>query len=219
MKITASRQNSERQPEATRKLVELVQKRNATLLLTLATTAVVMLGMAYAAVPLYDTFCRVTGFGGTTNVAATASVETIDRIIVIRFDANVNGGLPWEFKPKKQEVVLKVGDNAVAYFQARNLGERAFTGTAVFNVTPQKAGQYFSKVECFCFSEQTLTPGAAADLPVAFFVDPEIASDRNLDDVTTITLSYTFYPDEPYERAEKLAGSIAVRGSAGGRLN
>lgn len=188
------------------------------LLLTLTTAASVMLGVSFAAVPLYDIFCRVTGFGGTTNVAATASTEAIDRLITIRFDANVNGDLPWAFQPKQQEVVLKIGDNAVAYYQAQNFGERAFTGTAVFNVTPQKVGQYFSKVECFCFSEQTLAPNATADLPVAFFVDPEMANDRNLDDVTTITLSYTFYPNESYADDE-LAGSFTVHGGKDGNIN
>jgi cytochrome c oxidase assembly protein subunit 11 len=115
--------------------------------------------------------------------------------------------------------LLKIGDNALAYYQARNLGKRAVTGTAVFNVTPQKAGRYFLKIECFCFSEQTLAPNTSADLPVAFFVDPEIANDRNLNDVTTITLSYTFYPDKTHEEGDELAGGFAVQSSDGGKIN
>ena len=214
MMSDAGRQKSCQRPfKSGEKLVGSLRKRNVNLLLALTTTAGMMLGVSFAAVPLYNTFCRVTGFGGTTNVAASASAESIDRLITIRFDANVNGDLPWAFQPKQQEVVLKVGDNALAYYQAQNLGKRTFTGTAVFNVTPQKAGQYFSKVECFCFSEQTLAPNATADLPVAFFVDPEIANDSNLDDVTTITLSYTFYPDKTHEAGDELAGSFAVQNS------
>lgn len=205
--------------ESSEKFAGSLERRNVRLLLALATTAGMMLGVSFAAVPLYNTFCLVTGFGGTTNVATSESAETIDRQITIRFDANVNGDLPWAFQPKQQEVVLKVGDNALAYYQARNLGKRTFTGTAVFNVTPQKAGQYFSKVECFCFSEQTLAPNATADLPVAFFVDPEIANDRNLDDVKTITLSYTFYPDKTYEAGDELASVFAVQNSEDGNIN
>jgi cytochrome c oxidase assembly protein subunit 11 len=178
-----------------------------------------MLGTAYAAVPLYNAFCRVTGYGGTTQVAATESEEAIERVIAIRFDANVNGELPWSFQPSQRKVLLRVGENAVAYYQARNYGDRTITGTAVFNVTPQKTGQYFSKVECFCFSEQTLAPGATADLPVAFYVDPEIASDRNLDDVSAITLSYTFYPSDSVLNGSELAANIAVRADGGEELN
>ena len=205
--------------ESSGMLVGSLERRNVRLLLALTTTAGMMLGVSFAAVPLYNTFCRVTGFGGTTNVAASASAEIIDRQITIRFDANVNGDLPWAFQPKQQEVVLKVGNNALAYYQAQNLGKRTFTGTAVFNVTPQKAGQYFSKVECFCFSEQTLAPNASAELPVAFFVDPEIASDPNLDDVTTITLSYTFYTDKTHEVGDEIASVFSVQNSEDGNIN
>ena len=195
------------------------RRRNAGFVLALASTAGLMLAAAYAAVPLYNTFCRVTGFGGTTQVAATQSDKVIDRVIAIRFDANVSGALPWAFQPMRREVSLRVGENAVAYYQAQNLGDRTITGTAVFNVTPQKAGQYFSKVECFCFTEQTLAPGASADLPVAFYVDPEIAGDRNLDDVTTITLSYTFYPNDSDLSGSELAANLDVRADRGNELN
>ena len=195
------------------------RRQNAGLVLALASTAGLMLAAAYAAVPLYNTFCRVTGFGGTTQVAATQSDKVIDRVIAIRFDANVSGVLPWVFQPMQREVSLRVGENAVAYYQAQNLGDRTITGTVVFNVTPQKAGQYFSKVECFCFTEQTLAPGASADLPVAFYVDPEIAGDRNLDDVTTITLSYTFYPNDSELSGSELAANLDVRADRGNELN
>ena len=195
------------------------RRQNAGLVLALASTAGLMLAAAYAAVPLYNTFCRVTGFGGTTQVAAAQSDKVIDRVIAIRFDANVSGVLPWVFQPMQREVSLRVGENAVAYYQAQNLGDRTITGTVVFNVTPQKAGQYFSKVECFCFTEQTLAPGASADLPVAFYVDPEIAGDRNLDDVTTITLSYTFYPNDSELSGSELAANLDVRADRGNELN
>ncbi len=178
-----------------------------------------MLGAAYAAVPLYNTFCRVTGYGGTTQVAAKESDKVVERVIAIRFDANVNGALPWAFQPMQREVSLKVGENAVAFYQAQNLGNRKTTGTAVFNVTPQKAGRYFSKVECFCFSEQTLAPGAKAELPVAFYVDPEITSDRNLDDVTAITLSYTFYPSDSPSDEEELASTLDETATTVSELN
>ncbi len=196
-----------------------LRSRNARWLLALASTAGLMLGTAFAAVPLYNTFCRITGFGGTTQVAATESDKAIERVIAIRFDANVNGELPWAFQPSQREVLLRVGENAVAYYRARNLGDRTITGTAVFNVTPQKAGQYFSKVECFCFSEQTLAPGATADLPVAFYVDPEIAGERNLDDVSAITLSYTFYPSESLLSSDELAANSTARASKGEELD
>ena len=219
MSDTGGREHSQRLSKSGGKFAGSLEGRNVRLLFALTITAGMMLGASFAAVPLYNTFCRVTGFGGTTNVAASASTETIDRLITIRFDANVNGDLPWTFQPMQQDVMLKIGDNALAYYQARNLGKRTVTGTAVFNVTPQKAGRYFSKVECFCFSEQTLAPNASADLPVAFFVDPEIANDRNLDDVTTITLSYTFYPDKTHGAGDELAGNFAVQSSVGGKIN
>lgn len=162
-----------------------------------------MVGLSFASVPLYKVFCAVTGFGGTTQVSAKKSSVVTERNIRVRFDASTNPELPWQFQPVQREVRLKVGENALAFYRARNISERAITGVATFNVTPQKAGQYFNKIDCFCFSEQTLKPGESADMPVTFFVDPTISEDPNLDDVKTITLSYTFFVAPDQSGAEK----------------
>lgn len=150
-------------------------------------------GLAYASVPLYKLFCQVTGYGGTTQVAFQPSSKAIKRDIKIRFDANTNPALDWWFKPTQQSINLAVGENALAFYKAKNRGDQSIVGTATFNVTPEKAGLYFNKVECFCFTEQVLAPQEEVDMPVSFFIDPDIANDPNLDDVTTITLSYTFF--------------------------
>lgn len=153
-----------------------------------------MAGLAYASVPLYQLFCQVTGYGGTTQVAERASETVTGRDITIRFDANVSRTLGWAFKPAQKALKLKVGENALAFYEARNLTGHKIAGTATFNVTPQAAGQYFNKTECFCFTEQVLKPGERTDMPVAFFVDPALLKDKNLKNLKTITLSYTFYP-------------------------
>lgn len=160
-----------------------------------------MIGLAYASVPLYDWFCRVTGFGGTTQVAETEADAVLDRAMKIRFDASTARGMPWAFQPVEREVSVQIGENGLAFYRATNRTARTVTGTATFNVTPLKAGQYFAKMECFCFTEQVLEPGQSVDMPVAFYVDPEIANDPNLDEVKTITLSYTFFEVKP-ERDE-----------------
>jgi cytochrome c oxidase assembly protein subunit 11 len=152
-----------------------------------------MVGLSFAAVPLYRLFCQVTGFGGTTQVAETAPAVAGQRLFKVRFNADVQPDLPWRFQPEQREVTLRVGEPGLAFYRAENLSERAVTGSATFNVTPLKAGQYFTKVQCFCFDEQKLAPGETAQLGVSFFVDPAILEDRNLDEVTTITLSYTFF--------------------------
>jgi len=170
-------------------------RRNRIVMVALVAVAVAMVGGAYAAVPLYRIFCQVTGFGGTTNVAERPSTKVSERVVTIRFDATVNG-VPWSFQPVKRSIRTHVGETTLAFYRAENRGSEAVTGTATFNVTPLKAGQYFSKIECFCFTEQRLEPGASVEMPVSFFVDPAIEDDRNLDDVKAITLSYTFYPAE-----------------------
>ena len=152
-----------------------------------------MVGLAFAAVPLYRLFCQVTGFGGTTQVAEAAPVEIGERVVTIRFNADTARDLPWYFKPEQREMKVRVGEMAMAFYNAENRSDRALVGSSTFNVTPVKAGVYFNKIECFCFEEQLLAPGERADFPVSFFVDPEIVEDRRLDDVTTITLSYTFF--------------------------
>jgi len=167
--------------------------RNGIVLGALAGVALGMVGLSFAAVPLYKVFCRATGFGGTTQVAAQGAGQVLNRTIEIRFNTDVNGELPWVFKPNQRSVTLKVGETGMATFHAHNESGEPVVGTAVYNVTPEKAGLYFDKIQCFCFSQQLLKPQESADLPVAFYVDPAIAKDPNLDDVTVITLSYTFY--------------------------
>ncbi len=166
-----------------------------------------MVGLSFAAVPLYDMFCRVTGYGGTTQQASEPSQHAVDRVITVRFDASVNGALPWAFQPVERAVEMQVGENALAFYRARNLADAPVVGTATFNVTPQKAGVYFTKVECFCFTEQRLAAGEAIDMPVAFYVDPEFADDPEMDDVNTITLSYTFFRVDGEAEKEQVARS------------
>lgn len=155
-----------------------------------------MLGMSYAAVPLYDLFCRVTGYGGTTQRAEQAPDIVLDRKMVIRFDANLARGIDWHFKPVQREVEIPIGESALVHYEAKNITEAALTGTATFNVTPEAAGQYFNKIQCFCFVEQTLEPGERVDMPLTFFVDPEIVNDPEAMNIQEITLSYTFFPVE-----------------------
>lgn len=156
--------------------------------------AVAMLGMSYAAVPLYRMFCQVTGFAGTTRVASAPSKKVMDTTIAMRFDANVSKNLGWEFKPVQRTMTVKLGETNLASYRATNMSDHAITGTAVFNVTPESAGRFFNKLECFCFTEQKLEPGQSVDMPVSFFVDPEISNDPDAGRLSEITLSYTFYP-------------------------
>ncbi|MEE9313529.1 MAG: cytochrome c oxidase assembly protein [Rhizobiaceae bacterium] len=155
-----------------------------------------MVGMAYAAVPLYKLFCQVTGYAGTTQRADDTTGEVLARTITVRFDANISPELEWKFKPKKRAITLRIGEKGQAFYEATNLGKTASFGTATFNVSPQVAGVYFNKIECFCFTEQKLEAGETVDMPVVFFVDPDIVNDPLLKNTTTITLSYTFFPDE-----------------------
>jgi cytochrome c oxidase assembly protein subunit 11 len=150
-------------------------------------------GLAFGSVPLYRLFCQVTGYGGTTQVATAAPDAIGARMITVRFNADVHRDLPWSFAAEQSAITLAVGEQALAFYSATNRSGVPVTGTATFNVTPQKAGRYFDKLACFCFDEQTLAPGATVEMPVSFFVDPAIADDPNMDDVTTITLSYTFF--------------------------
>ena len=177
-------------------------RANKRLGVALVGIAAAMIGAAYASVPLYQLFCQVTGYGGTTQVAESAPVTVGERVFKIRFNADVDPSLNWAFQPVEREMTVKVGESGLAFFHARNLSGRTTVGTATFNVTPLKAGQYFNKVQCFCFTEQQLAAGAEADMPVSFFVDPAIDEDPNLQEVKTITLSYTFFPDE--EAAQQL---------------
>ena len=167
--------------------------RNRRLALSSFVVAAGMVGASYAAVPLYEIFCQVTGYGGTTQTAEVAPETVLDRKMTIRFNADVDRKLPWQFAVVQRKVEVRVGENTLAFYRARNVSDRALVGTATFNVTPLKAGQYFNKIECFCFTEQRLEPGGEIDMPVSFFVDPAIADDPNLNDVREMTLSYTFF--------------------------
>lgn len=162
-----------------------------------------MVGLSFAAVPLYRLFCQVTGYGGTTQRAEAAPKAVGGRVITVRFNADVDPGLPWRFEPEQTAIKVKVGEEATAFYKATNLTKETMIGSAVFNVTPLKAGIYFDKVQCFCFTEQRLAPGQSEDMPVTFFVNPDIVKDRNLDDVDTITLSYTFYRNKDADAREK----------------
>jgi cytochrome c oxidase assembly protein subunit 11 len=170
--------------------------KNRRVALTAAGVVVGMIGMAYASVPLYRLFCQVTGFGGTTQVATQAPATSTEQSISIRFDANVSGEMGWAFHPKQNTVTVKIGEPSMAYYVAKNESSETVTGTAVFNVTPTDAGIFFNKIECFCFTEQTLKPGETAEMPVQFFVDPAILQDADAKGITEITLSYSFYPSK-----------------------
>jgi cytochrome c oxidase assembly protein subunit 11 len=184
--------------------------RNGVVMVALAGVVVGMVGLSFAAVPLYSIFCKATGFGGTTQRVAHAAKKTIDRTIEIRFNTSVDSGLPWEFKPNQRSVMLKVGQTGMATFHAHNSSATPIVGTAVYNVTPDKAGLYFDKIQCFCFTQQVLKPQESADLPVAFYIDPAIADDRNLDDISVITLSYTFYRSQ----SQALDKAVGAEGRA-----
>ncbi|MGE5516597.1 MAG: cytochrome c oxidase assembly protein [Bacteroidota bacterium] len=163
-------------------------------MLSLAALAV-MVGLVSASVPLYRLFCKLTGAGGLTQVAAAAPGAT-DRVVTVRFDASVAKGMPWRFQPTQREMQVHLGEQVLATYHATNTGAEPVVGTATFNVTPDKAGRYFDKIACFCFSEQRLEPGQTVDMPVTFFVDPALADDPNANEVRTITLSYTFFRKE-----------------------
>ncbi|MFC2951606.1 cytochrome c oxidase assembly protein [Marinicaulis aureus] len=173
--------------------------RNRKTALIFSGVAVGMVAMSFAAVPAYRAFCQVTGWGGTTQRAEAGAQEVLERPVTVRFDAAVSDGLSWRFKPEQVSQDLHIGETALAFFEAENLSSKPVTGRASFNVTPAKAGIYFKKIECFCFTEQTLQPGETVSMPVTYFVDPAIAKDTNLDDVQTITLAYTFFPWEDAE--------------------
>tara|TARA_B100001939_G_scaffold315424_1_gene300609 strand:- start:6775 stop:7326 length:552 start_codon:yes stop_codon:yes gene_type:complete len=167
---------------------------NTKTLLVIMLILVVMIGLVFAAVPLYQLFCQVTGYGGTTQRAESGAAPVVlNREMKVSFNADVNRELPWSFRPVQRSVTVKVGEEALVFYKAVNNSSETITGTATFNVTPYKAGAYFSKIECFCFTEQTLKPGEEVDMPVTFFIDPEIAEDERLDEVKEITLSYTFF--------------------------
>lgn len=163
---------------------------------SLGIVVMAMGGLAFASEPLYRIFCSVTGYGGTTQVAETvikSDDPSSEQMITVQLDGTVHSGLSWKFRPLQNEMKLKVGEEVLAFYEATNNTDKPIVGTATFNVTPHKAGVYFNKIQCFCFTEQVLRPGETAQLPVTFFVDPEMMKDKNTNDVRTITLSYTFF--------------------------
>ena len=160
-----------------------------------------MVGMSFAAVPLYQLFCQVTGFGGTTQRAEAAPGIVADRVLTVRFNADVGRDMPWRFRPSQGSIDVRVGESALAFYTAENTTDETLVGTASFNVTPHKVGQYFQKIECFCFTEQRLAAGQRTEMPVTFFIDPAILDDPNVAEVNTITLSYVFFKSEANEQA------------------
>jgi len=173
------------------------REKNKRVVLLLAASVLFMIALAYASVPLYTLFCRATGLGGTTQRVADSTRPTSapakNRVITVSFDGNVDPGLPWDFAPEVRKINLKLGETATIKYRAHNRSHATLTGTATYNVQPDKAGAYFDKIQCFCFTNQTLKPGETAEFPVQFYVDPALAGNTNTRDVTNITLSYTFY--------------------------
>ncbi|NIP18753.1 MAG: cytochrome c oxidase assembly protein [Xanthomonadales bacterium] len=169
-----------------------ISKQNRTLL-GLVAIVMVMGAASFAAVPFYNWFCRVTGYGGTTATATQGSDEVLDQFITVRFDASKERNMPWEFKPVETQAKLKIGETGLAFYEAYNPTDRPVAGQASYNVTPDSAGSFFTKIDCFCFTEQVLQPGERVQMPVSYYVDPDIVNDREAKRVHTITLSYTFY--------------------------
>ncbi len=172
--------------------------------------AIGMVAVAYASVPLYQLFCQATGFGGTTQRADAAPLQILDRKVTVAFDANVNAGLSWQFKPVQTSQTIRIGEQSLAFYKASNTSNETVTGTATFNVSPPQAGAYFSKIECFCFTEQTLQAGQSVDMPVSFFIDPDIVNDPDLKSIDTITLSYTFFAVDKEPVKTSLVPAMAV---------
>ena len=187
---------------------KILQKQNRLILSSLLVVFIIMLSLSYASVPLYDLFCRVTGFGGTTQVAEKSpEANFFDNNINIRFDSNVSPDLNWSFSPEIKVLSLAIGKESRIIYQAKNLGDMPVVGTATFNVTPAKAGKYFMKMDCFCFEEQLLMPGESIAMPVTFFIDPEILSDENANEINEITLSYTFMRSMDQNKAKEVNNS------------
>ena len=170
-----------------------------------------MVGASFAAVPIYSWFCRTTGYGGTPQVVKSAPTETSERKITVRFDANVGGGLPWRFVPERNTIQVKLGEVVTVYYAVTNESARKTVGQAAYNVSPTTVGGYFDKINCFCFTQQTLNPGEKRDMAVVFYVDPKLAADADVNTVNLITLSYTFYPVRPDAESSPQTGEAAGR--------
>jgi cytochrome c oxidase assembly protein subunit 11 len=185
-----------------------IKSRNNTVVVSCLAVVIGMTGLSYAAVPLYDLFCRATGYGGTPQRADAAPSTVNDRVITVRFDTNTDRALPWLFQPEQRSVQVKVGENRLVFFRAVNNSDRSIVGHATFNVVPDRAGRYFSKIQCFCFTEQRLDPGQSVDMPVSFFIAPAILTDRDGDSIQEITLSYTFYPAANQKAVDKTTPAV-----------
>mgnify|MGYP001395650511 FL=1 len=193
---------------------KILQKQNRLILSTLFFIFIIMLSLSYASVPLYDLFCKVTGFGGTTQVAEKSPESNIfDNSINIRFDSNVSKDLDWSFSPEIKVLSMAIGKESKILYHAKNLGDIPVVGTATFNVTPAKAGKYFMKIDCFCFEEQLLMPGDSIKMPVTFFIDPDILLDENANEINEITLSYTFMRSMDQKKANQVKESYANKGN------
>jgi cytochrome c oxidase assembly protein subunit 11 len=184
--------------------------KNARMAWTLVLVTAGMLGLAYAAVPLYQAFCRATGFAGTPLVAQEGDRPVIKRTVTVRFDTNVDPGIAWRFEPVQREVTVHLCEEKLVFFRATNLSQRPVVGSANYNVTPERTAGWFDKIQCFCFTEQLLQPGQSVDMPVVFFVDADMDKDRRYDDIKTITLSYTFH-EAKTERAKTLLGGVTAK--------
>ena len=189
--------------------------KNARLAWTMVAIVGGMLGLSYAAVPLYEAFCKATGFAGTPLVAKEGERPVIARTVEVRFDSNTDANLPWRFEPVERSVKVHLGEEKLVFFRATNRSQRPVVGTATYNVTPEWTAGWFNKIQCFCFTEQLLQPGQSVDMPVLFFVDADMNKDRRYDDVRTITLSYTFY-EAKTERAKTLLGGTPANGTGKG---
>ena len=179
-------------------------RKNARLGLIVLAVVFGMVGLSFASVPLYRLFCQVTGFGGTTQTAEALPAEILDRVVTIKFDGTTSRGMAWDFGPEQREINVQLGQRGVTAYEAHNPLKTASKGMATYNVTPLKAGKYFHKIQCFCFDEQVLKGGERVSMPVLFYVDPAMDGDPNMDDVNTITLSYTFFNANTEELDEAL---------------
>lgn len=197
------------QPEDSQELKGQARS-NRTVAMVCVAVLSAMLGMSYAAVPLYDMFCRVTGYGGRTQQTVQHSKTVLDQTIKVRFDANVASGLPWQFHPIEREVTVRLGETKQVAYEAKNVFSRPTSGRASFNVTPPLAGAYFMKMECFCFTDTELAPGEMLDMPVVFYIDPEILKLPEMKNINTITLSYTFFSIDKDETKDSAANGKAA---------
>lgn len=193
---------------AREKMRRETEERNRRALIYLTGFAVTWLGVSYAAVPLYKLFCQVTGFGGTTKRATSESIEKVTpregaNPILITFDGGVNSSMPWSFRPQQRDLIVVPGESALAFYTAKNLSDKPITGVATYNVYPPQAGAYFNKIQCFCFDEQLLQANEEVDMPVLFFIDPDICDDPSMASVNNITLSYTFFKTDDFQDDEE----------------